>query len=77
MLLAAAILLILVGNLLQAHAVTYHLRVPRPSLVRTWDLYRNACYYTPPGQRLLRLATRRFYPAALTLAIVQIARELL
>ena len=77
MLLAGAILLILVGNLLQAHAVTYHLREPRPSLLRTLDLYLNSSYYTPPGQRLFRLATRVLYPAALTLVAVQIARELL
>ncbi len=76
MLLAAAILLILVGNILQAHAVTSHLREPRPSLVRTWDLYWNSAYYTPSGQRLLRLATRLLYPTALALVIVLVAREL-
>ena len=76
MLLAAAILLILVGNILQAHAVTSHLRQPRPSLVRTWDLYWNADYYTPAGQRLVRIATRFLYPTALALFVVLVAREL-
>ena len=76
MLLAAAILLILVGNMLQAHAVILHLREPRPSLARTRDLYWNAAYYTPAGQRLLRIALWVLYPTALALVIVLVTRAL-
>ena len=76
MLLALALLLVVVGNMLQAHAVTSHLREPRPSLLRTWDLYWNADYYTPAGQRLVHIATRFLYPAALALVVVLVAREL-
>ncbi|HJU74238.1 MAG TPA: hypothetical protein VJ717_10870 [Gemmatimonadaceae bacterium] len=74
MLLAAAILLILVGNVLQAHAVISHLREPRPSLTRTPDLYWNTAYYTPVGRRLVRLATWVLYPIALALVIVLVRR---
>src|SRR5688572_24828811 len=62
--------LILVGNMLQAHAVIFHLRERRPSLARTRDLYWNAAYYTPAGRRLLRIATWVLYPTALALVII-------
>ena len=74
MLLAAALLLIVVGNLLQAHAVIAHLREPRPSLWHTPDLYWNTAYYTPTGRRLVRLATWLLYPTALALVIVLVTR---
>jgi len=77
MLLAAAILLIVLGNLLQAHAVISRLREPRPPLAQTPDVYWNAAYYTPTGRRLVRLATWILYPTALALIIVFVTRAVM
>lgn len=77
MLLAAAILLIVLSNLPQAHAVISHLREPRPPLAQTPDVYWNTAYYTPTGRRLVRLATWILYPTALALIIVFVTRAVM
>jgi hypothetical protein len=72
-LVVTALALVLIGNLVQAHAVLHHLKEPRPSMWTTWGLYWKTEYYTPRGRHLTLLANCVLYPLALILLVVGLA----
>ena len=74
MLVALGVIIIVAGNLVQAHAAMYHQREPRGSMLTTRDLYLRLKYYTPAGQRLTRVAWFGLYPLGLALLAIGLAR---